>query len=342
MRLVILLSVCLFSVALSALIAFPITALMKKIKARQPILEYVELHKKKSGTPTMGGLIFIIPTVVTTVVFGRKDWTMGIAVVLITFAYALVGGLDDFLKIKLKKNEGLKAWQKLLAQLVIAVLSAVYCYKNPLIGGALTVPFTSISLDLKLFAPFLYVFIYLATTNAVNLTDGLDGLATGTGLYSFLTFAIILVLYITDAEFKGDMVLAEEYNSIAVFISALIGGLLVFFFVNTNPANIFMGDTGSLALGGALASVAIFSKNALLLLLVGIMYIVSCITVIMQVIYFKISGGKRIFLMAPLHHHLQMKGFSEGKIVSLYSAITFVMGIVCIISVVVGIYGIKG
>lgn len=342
MKLVTVLTVCLFSFALSALFAFPITALMKRIKAKQPILQYVELHKKKAGTPTMGGLIFILPTLITTCIFGGKGLSMGIATTLITVAYALIGALDDFLKIKLKKNEGLKAWQKLFAQLVIAILASIYCYKNPYVGGELIIPFTSIKVNLKFFAPFLYLFVYLATTNAVNLTDGLDGLATSTGLYSFLTFAIIMIVYISNAEFLGENALAKEYNSLLVFISALIGGLLVFLFVNTNPADIFMGDTGSLALGGALASVSIFSKNLLLLLLVGIMYVVSCITVIMQVVYFKLSGGKRIFLMAPLHHHLQMKGFSEGKIVSLYSAITFVMGIICIISVVVGVYGVKG
>ncbi len=336
------LGIGLFSLAIAALLAFPITALMKKIKAGQPILKYVELHKGKSGTPTMGGIIFIAAAVIATMIFGGSGLTLGKAAALIMTAFALLGFTDDFLKIRLKKNEGLKAWQKLIFQLIIAGIVAWYCYENPYIGTTVNLPFTEKTVELAWFSPILTVLVVVATVNAVNLTDGLDGLATGTGLYYFLTFAIVTVIMITNAEYQKNLGYSEQLQSLLYFETAVIGGLLVFFTINSNPANIFMGDTGSLALGGAAATVAVFGKNPFLVLIVGIMYAVSCITVIVQVFWFKVSGGKRVFLMAPLHHHLQMKGLSENKIVSLYSVVTFVAGVICIIGVLAGVYGFDG
>lgn len=297
---------------------------MKKLKAGQVILGYVEQHSAKAGTPTMGGFIFIIPVAVVTLAFGYGKLTL--VAVLTMLGYGLLGFLDDFLKIKTHNNLGLKPYQKIIGQLGVALIIGFFCYKNPVVGGSINLPFTDKVVDLKWwYVPFT-VFVYIATTNAVNLTDGLDGLAGSVSAVYFIGFFAIAYAATQNLIFYGQTVYGAEVSGMSVYAASLIGGVCAFLWFNFNPAQIMMGDTGSLALGGAVASLAVFTKNPLLIVSSGIMFVVSCISVIVQVLYFK-ATKKRIFLMAPLHHHLEKKGLSEGKIVCRYTIATLLFSV---------------
>lgn len=303
--------------------------MLKKLKAGQVILGYVEQHSAKSGTPTMGGIIFLIPVAAVSLGFGYGKLTL--VAVLTTFGYALLGFLDDFIKIKTHANLGLKPYQKIIGQLGIAVIIGVFCYKNPVIGGVINLPFSNKTLDLKWwYVPFT-VLIYVATTNSVNLTDGLDGLAGSVSSVYFICFLAVAFASSAALASQGKNSAAAELSGMAVFSASLVGGLAAFLWHNFNPAEVMMGDTGSLALGGAAATVAVFTKNPFLIVSAGIMFVVTCISVILQVLYFKLTK-KRIFLMAPLHHHLEKKGLSEGKIVCRYTVITSLFSLLTLLA----------
>lgn len=320
-------AVCSF--AFGMLLAPAVIKLTKKLKAGQVILGYVEQHKAKSGTPTMGGFIFILPMIAFSLIFGYSKTN---AVVSATVAaYAVLGFLDDFIKIRYRQNQGLKAYQKLVGQLGIAVLVAVYAYKNPLLGQQITLPFSQNTLDLKgWYVPFVML-VLIASTNAVNLTDGLDGLAGSVGVVYFAAFSAICALLATSAANSGETLYGEELESLSVFCAATVGALCAFLWHNSNPAEIMMGDTGSLALGGAVGIVGIFTRSPFLVVIVGIMYTVGCISVIMQVIAFKLTG-KRIFKMSPYHHHLEKSGVKEQKIVWWYVIVSLLFASVAISS----------
>lgn len=320
--------------ALSMLVAPLVLKVTRKLKANQTILRYVDKHNGKVGTPTMGGVIFLFSMIITTVAF-CWDWrSMGFVAMAVSCGFGLVGFLDDFLKIKKKENEGLKAYQKIVGQLGITLIVTIYAFRNPLISSTINLPFTDFQLDLQWWFVPCCLFLFIATTNSVNLTDGLDGLASNVSCIYFVAFAMIIFVGYRQAVDNGDVLLAKELLSLEYFVGATIGGLIAFIWYNATPAKIFMGDTGSLALGGGVACVAIFSRNPILILIIGIMFAVSCISVIMQVICYKITK-KRIFLMAPLHHHLEYKGIKESKIVAYYSIITAVCGTIGLISAIV-------
>ncbi len=307
---------------------------MKALKAGQPILEYVDKHEGKSGTPTMGGIIFLLPMAIVTSIFSVDGGKMGVVAMAITLSYGLVGLLDDFLKVKFKHNKGLKAYQKIIGQLGIAVIASVYCYKNSHIGSSIELPFCDVTVDLRWwFLPFCLI-IYIAMTNAVNLTDGLDGLVIKSSSVNLVFYLLIIYACYYYAKQMGQTFYTQELLSLEYFAAALLGGALAFLWHNNHPAKIFMGDTGSLAMGGALACLAIFISQPLIILLTGIMYIVSCISVILQVASFKVRK-KRIFLIAPYHHHLEYKGIHENRVVGFYAIITFVASAVALISVLV-------
>ncbi len=299
-------------------LAFILTALLKpmlkKLKAGQYILGYVKEHKGKSGTPTMGGLAFITATVIVAIVFFRfQDQTVNLTLITVA-GFMLVGFLDDFLKIYRKENEGLKPYQKIIFQLAVAVIAAVYCYVNRI--TRLYLPFGGgFSFDIYWGIIPLVLFVFLASVNCVNLTDGLDGLAGGTSLAYLAAVGVMLALH---------------GNSLSTVCFIGVGALAAFLLFNVNKAGIFMGDTGSLALGGLIACVTVFSGYALYLPIIGITFVFSGISVIVQVIYYK-RTGRRVFLMAPLHHHFQMRGYSECKISYAYALVTALLGIICII-----------
>lgn len=300
----------LLSFSLSLILCALEIPLLKKLGAGQNILHYVKEHRDKGGTPTMGGLAFLLAASVTALVFGvGTDKPLYVAVA-VGLAYMLVGFLDDILKKRRGDNLGLRPYQKIVFQLALAVLAAVYCCLNGL--TVLRIPFTQLAFDIGWGMFPLAVFVLIATVNSVNLTDGLDGLA---GSVSAAFFAFLGMLIVAQGQSEG----------LARLSFALTGALLAYLIFNVNRASVFMGDTGSLSLGGFAACCALFTGNALVIPIAGIMFVLSSISVIIQVIYYK-KTGKRVFLMAPLHHHFQEKGYSEAKIAYVYTVVTLMAG----------------
>lgn len=317
---------------ISVIIAPLIIKVIKKFKAGQNILSFVDNHKSKQGTPTMGGIIFITATIFSFLFFmGNNNIKFAVIILLGMFGYGLIGFLDDFLKIKLKQNEGLKPYQKIIGQLGIAVLISIFIYMSNLNGGQILIPFTFKSFNIGWFIIPFVILIFVAVTNSVNLTDGLDGLASGVSFIYMFGFVIILFLYILHLENIGEgQAIINETKNVLILCGGFMGALLGFMCFNTNPAKIFMGDTGSLAIGGFIASACSLTKFYLLIPILGFLFVLSSISVIMQVLYFK-ATKKRIFLMAPIHHHFERKGVKENKIVALYMIATLIISIICIL-----------
>ncbi|MGF7185068.1 phospho-N-acetylmuramoyl-pentapeptide-transferase [Desulfitispora alkaliphila] len=273
-------------------------------------------HIKKAGTPTMGGVIFLI-AIITSVLIVSELNAMTIIALVVTVGYGLIGFLDDFIKVVLKRSLGLRAKEKLFGQILLAFTLAWVTGFYLDRGTEVIVPFTQQTWDLGiLYLPFVII-VVVGTTNAVNLTDGLDGLATG------ITFFVALGLIFLS-------ILAGEMD-MAYFSAALAGGCLAFLRYNSYPAKVFMGDTGSLALGGAIAAVAVITKTELFLPIIGGVFVVEAISVIVQVIAFKLTG-KRIFRMSPIHHHFELGGWHERKVVRYFWIAAFVLVVVGILA----------
>ncbi len=296
---------------------------LRKVKAGQSILKYVDMHSTKAGTPTMGGLIFILPIILVGAIFINWNTPLCLVVIVASCCYGIVGFLDDFLKIKNHQNLGLRPYQKIIGQLGVALLVAVfYLRSNP--SGEIWMPFLNVFWQIGGVGIFaLTLLILIATTNAVNLTDGLDGLAGTTSLIYLIFIYVIIAL--TD--------IGAEITTVGNLIAVAIGSLLGYLVFNTKKASVFMGDTGSLFLGGFIAMISLFSGLGFALLFLGIVFVWSALSTIIQVVFFKISKGKRIFLMAPFHHHLEKTGMHESKIVAVYAVVTIIMGIVLVLSV---------
>ena len=293
-----------------SLVLGPITIpLLRRLKFGQNIREDgPKTHLKKAGTPTMGGVIFILSTTIAMFIVSRSLTDKGMIALYSLIAFGFIGFLDDILKILKKQSEGLKPGQKMILLLIFSIALAIYGYYN--LNTNLLIPFTSFEIPLGiLYIPFV-VIIYAATTNAVNLTDGLDGLATSVSILVLTFFTIVCFMM--------------KETSLAVFCVVLIGGLIGFLKYNAYPAKIFMGDTGSLAIGGAISTVAIILEQPLLIIIVGGVYVFETLSVIIQVTSFKLTG-KRVFKMAPVHHHFEKCGWSEIKIVTVFSLITAVL-----------------
>lgn len=272
---------------------------LRRLKFGQSIREEgPQSHQKKAGTPTMGGSIILLALIFTVLKFANLSLET-MFLLMITLGYGLIGFLDDFIKIVKKRNLGLTAKQKLLAQVLLAIVG-YYMLIQMKHDTVLHLPGTPWDIELGfLYFPFL-LFLLVGTTNAVNITDGLDGLLAGTGAIAFGAYAIIAWL-------------SNDFDT-AIFSAAVVGSVLGFLVFNAHPARVFMGDTGSLALGGALAGIAIMTKTELLLAVIGGVFVVETVSVIMQVISFK-TRGKRIFRMSPLHHHFELTGWSEWRVV---------------------------
>ena len=302
---------------LASVVGFPVLKWCKKLHLSQTILHYVDKHSSKAGTPTMGGFIFLL-AFLGGLLFVSGDVLPAIFVIVITFAYAMLGFLDDFIKVRFKKNEGLKPYQKIIGQVGISLAVALYVYFT--FGGAVDLFGLQINLGWGI-VPFIVLF-YVAVTNSVNLTDGLDGLAGSVSMIYLLSFGAVLVI------------LGDFYN-LSILCFALAGGVLGFLLFNGFPAKIFMGDTGSLGLGGAIASLAVLSGHEFIMPIIGIMFVLSAVSDILQVAYYK-KTHKRIFKMAPLHHHFEKMGVHENRIVICYSVITLVCGIAVILGQLAG------
>lgn len=311
-------AVALAAFGCSLLFCLVLIPILKKIGAGQNILSYVKEHHNKNGTPTMGGLAFVTAAVLATLCFLGKLTRPAAVSVAVGLAYMAVGFLDDTLKKLRRQNLGLKAWQKLLFQAMVATFSGIYALKSGF--TRLHVPFFNVTVELGGWAFLWSIFVFLATVNAVNLTDGLDGLASGASIPLFFFLGVFAVVLSEDKE-------------LAILSFALVGALVAYLLFNAPKASVFMGDTGSLALGGFASCIALFTGNSLYLAVVGAVFVFSVVSVILQVVYFKATGGKRIFLMSPAHHHFQQKGYSESKIAYAYFCITLVLGALCALCV---------
>ena len=294
---------------------------LKEFHARQEEREEgPESHKYKAGTPTMGGILILFALTVSVLLFNGAEPSKLMALFL-TLGNGLIGFADDSIKAVKKRNLGLTAKQKLAGQ---AVISVIFCIALKVFADMPTtvwIPFTDITVDLGM-AYYLFVFlIIVGATNAVNLTDGLDGLAAGSSAITAVAYVVISV--------------ALGYGGIAIFGAALAGACLGFLFYNQHPAKIFMGDTGSLALGGAMAAMAILTKTELLLVIAGGLYVLEALSVILQVISFK-TRGVRIFKMSPVHHHFELSGWSEVKVVTVFWFFSAVVAIIAIVTVLGG------
>lgn len=313
----------LISFAVTLLIAPLVFSFCKKIKAGQTILHYVKEHEGKQGTPTMGGLMFILASVIVALCFYNENFIYAIISLGTMLAYAVLGFLDDFIKVHYKQNLGLRAYQKILGQLAISLIIAIFVYNN--IGSDIILPFTNKTIDLGVFIIPLIVVTYVATINSVNLIDGLDGLCSSSSINYILFFTIILMVSTLG---YGGVILAEN-NAIILSNFCVMGSLFAFLFFNTFPAKIFMGDTGSLALGGYITTISVLTKNILLIPILGMVFVVTSLSDILQVIYFK-KTKKRIFKMAPLHHHFQMSGVHENKIVYSYFLAGLILNLITV------------
>ncbi|MHB1652120.1 MAG: phospho-N-acetylmuramoyl-pentapeptide-transferase [Desulfitobacteriaceae bacterium] len=286
-------------------------------------------HQKKAGTPTMGGIIFLVGIIASTLWAAEKPTSLEmVTLVGITLGFGLLGFMDDFIKVVMRRSLGLRAYQKLIGQFGLALILSVIAVKILGRGTDVGIPFTSIHWKLGLLYYPLTAFIIVWITNAVNLTDGLDGLAAGTTLIAALAYGVIALL----AAFQGGGVAVLAHDSdLAVFAAALVGGSLGFLRFNIYPARVFMGDTGSLALGGALAGLAVLTKSELVLVILGGVYVVEALSVIIQVISFQ-TTGKRVFRMSPLHHHFELGGWSEWKVVLVFWTTALLCGVLGIMA----------
>ena len=304
------------AVAIPIIIAFLISVVLgpviipflRKLKFGQTVRDDgPQSHLKKNGTPTMGGLIFLISVIVTSCIY-VKDYPQIIPILFVTVGFGVIGFLDDYIKIVLKRSEGLTPSQKMLGQILVTGVFAVYMYKFSGISMEMIVPFfKNVTLDLGfLTIPVMFLAI-IGTVNGVNFTDGLDGLATSVTVMVAIFFGVVAL---------------GVGSGVWPIACAVIGALVGFLLFNVHPASVFMGDTGSLALGGFVAAIAYMLQMPIFILIVGLIYWIEIFSVIIQVGYFKISHGKRIFRMAPIHHHFELGGWSETKVVAVFTIVT--------------------
>ena len=320
----------LLSFVISVVLAPFVIKATKKLKFGQNILSYVESHMGKQGTPTMGGIIFIFSSIFATLFLIKGSFSICMLAMAVFLAFGMLGFLDDFIKIKCKRNLGLRAYQKVIGQLSISIIVAIFVYNNAFVGSKIYLPFSNFDFDLGVWIIPFVIFIFIATTNSVNLTDGLDGLAGSTTLIYLLGIAAITLIGIQDL----DSVAMIEQKNLLIFAFAIVGGLIGFLIFNSHPASIFMGDTGSLALGSVVATVSTFTRQELLIPIMGIMFVVSTLSVIIQVLYYK-KTKKRVFLMSPFHHHLEKKGMYESKIVTIYIIITTMLSVAALLFTII-------
>ncbi|MDX8364970.1 phospho-N-acetylmuramoyl-pentapeptide-transferase [Cytobacillus sp. IB215665] len=299
--------VVLFSILMAFLISVLLSPVfipfLRRLKFGQSIRdEGPKSHQKKSGTPTMGGIVILLSIILTVIIMTSKytEVTVNTYLLLfVTLGYGLLGFLDDFIKVVMKRNLGLTSKQKLAGQIIIAIIFYVVLMQNN-ISTTVAIPGFDVSIDLSWAYIILLIFWLVGFSNAVNLTDGLDGLVSGTAAVAFGAFAVLAW--------------NQTQYDIAIFAVAVVGAVLGFLVFNAHPAKVFMGDTGSLALGGALATVAILTKLEIILLIIGGVFVIETLSVIIQVISFK-TTGKRVFKMSPLHHHYELVGWSEWRVV---------------------------
>ncbi len=300
------------SFGISVVLCPIIIPFLRKLKFGQYVRDDgPESHLKKAGTPTMGGLVILVSILLTSLIYIGRFHEI-IPVLFMTLGFGIIGFLDDYIKVVMKRSLGLRAWQKMLGQFIVTAIFVYYYFEVAKLEASVLIPFihgTMWEMPKWLFIIFVFI-VVLGTVNGVNFTDGLDGLASGVTVI-VATFFTIAALAISPG--------------MAPISGAVVGSLLGFLLFNTYPARVFMGDTGSLALGGFVASMALMLRMPLFIVIVGLIYLVEVLSVMLQVGYFKLTHGKRIFKMAPIHHHFELSGFSETQVVAAFSIITAIL-----------------
>ena len=314
-----------YEIVIPVIIAFAISALLgpvvipflRKLKVGQTERKELESHLKKNGTPTMGG-IMILASIIITSLFYVKDYPKIIPILFMTVGFGVIGFLDDYLKVVLRRSDGLLAWQKMILQIIVTGVFAVYIVKYSGVALTMLIPFSGGKyLDLGWLAIPVLFFAVVGTVNGTNFTDGLDGLASSVTIMVATFFSVVAI---------------GTNAGIAPITCAVVGALLGFLLFNVYPASVFMGDTGSLALGGFVVSTAYMMQMPLFILIVGLIYLVEVLSVIIQVTYFKKTGGKRIFRMAPIHHHFELGGWSETRVVAVFSITTAILCLIALLA----------
>ncbi len=309
----------LISFAISVALGPIIIPFLRKLKMGQTErTEGVQSHLKKAGTPTMGGVIFLIATTVTALIY-MKDYPKIIPVLFLTLGFGIIGFLDDYLKVVLRRSDGLLPWQKMLLQIILTGIFVFYILNYTDISLTMMIPFwKGHYLNLGWLAVPVLFFAVIGTVNGTNFTDGLDGLASSVTLIVAVFFTVVSI---------------GMKSGIEPITCAVVGSLMGFLLFNVYPAKVFMGDTGSLALGGFVAGTAYMLQMPLFILIVGLIYLVEVLSVIIQVTYFKATHGKRFFKMAPIHHHFELCGWSETRIVAVFSVITAIMCMIAFMAI---------
>lgn len=308
----------LISFAISVILGPVLIPFLRRLKVGQTVRdEGPQSHLKKSGTPTMGGLLILTAMTVTSLVYMRKYPDI-LPILFLTLGFGLIGFLDDYIKVVLKRSMGLRAWQKFGLQIIVTAVFAFYLHQYTNVGMAWRIPFMSGQyVDFGIFNIPLIFIVVLGTVNGTNFTDGLDGLAT--------SVTILVATFFT--------VCAIGLNApITPITCAAVGALMGFLLFNGYPASVFMGDTGSLALGGFVAACAYMMQLQLFLVIVGFIYVAEVASVMLQVSYFKLTGGKRIFKMAPIHHHFELCGWSETRVVAVFSIVTALLCLIALMA----------
>lgn len=308
----------LIAFAISVILGPVIIPILRRLKMGQTEREDgVKSHLKKAGTPTMGGVIILLSVVVTSLLYLR-DYPKIIPILFVTLGFGLIGFLDDYLKVVMKRSDGLYPKQKMALQIVVTAIFAFYLIRFTDVSLAMLIPFTGGKyLDIGWLAVPLLFFAVIGTVNGVNFTDGLDGLASSVTVLVATFFTVVAI---------------GTKSGIEPITCAVVGALLGFLLFNVYPASVFMGDTGSLALGGFVASTAYMLQMPIFILIVGLIYLVEVLSVMIQVTYFKKTGGKRIFKMAPIHHHFELCGWSETRVVAVFSIITAILCLIALMA----------
>lgn len=326
----------LIALAAALLIGPGLIRYLKKLHFGQTIYELGPSHQQKQGTPVMGGLMMAVGILLGSLVFHPAEWEgkwdFIFPLLGVSFLSMGVGFADDYIKAVKKRHDGLNPWQKIAGQVIVSLLFSIYCYISPKVGSSIIIPFIGTEWNLGIFYIPLMTLLVIFIVNSSNLQDGLDGLlgsvtAAGSSAWAVICAILILAARLTG---KGD---ANGAATIGVFAMSMAGACLGFLRYNRYPARTFMGDTGSMLLGGGMVSIAMLLRQPLLLVLICFCPIMSSVSVIMQRYYYKLTHGKRIFLMSPIHHHFEKKGYSETRIVSMYTGITLVLSLIAVLAV---------
>lgn len=310
--------------------------MLRALKAGKKIYDLGPKHQEKEGTPMMGGTMMVIALTISVLICHPADtwgaWDLLLAVLVVALLFMTVGLADDLIQVVKKRHEGLNPKQKIAGQVIIAVAFAVYCYFNPMIGSVIFIPFANVQLDLGVFYIPVMSLLAIFMVNSSNLQDGLDGLEGTATCVGSVAWGSMAILMMNAAAALGNTQLAHNYYGVGIYALALAGATMGYLNFNRYPAKVFMGDMGSMFIGGSVVGMAMVMRQPLMLLLICFTMVMSSVSVMMQTTYFKLTHGKRIFKMSPIHHHFELCGMKETQIVQMYAIITGLLSLVAVLS----------